>query len=56
LTDDPAVDTAPAWSPDGTKIAFTSERSGASAVYTMSPDGNNVQKLTPDSMEAGVSG
>jgi Tol biopolymer transport system component len=54
LTDDPGTDRIADWSPDGTKISFTSDRSGACAIYTMNPDGNNVQKLTPDSMQPGV--
>ena len=36
------LDAQPAWSPDGTKIAFSSN----SDVYTMSPDGHNVARLT----------
>ena len=31
-----------AWSPDGKKIAFSSNRSGSFAIYLMDPDGNNV--------------
>jgi Tol biopolymer transport system component len=55
LTTDAAVDFAPDWSPGGTRIAFTSDRSGASAVYTMpAADGSEVRKLTPDSMNAGI--
>ncbi len=28
LTTDPALDTAPAWSPDGKSLAYSSDRSG----------------------------
>ena len=31
----PAQDTSPAWSPDGKKLAFISDRSGASEVYVL---------------------
>ena len=33
LTDDPAIDTEPAWSPDGTTLYFTSDRSGGPQIY-----------------------
>ena len=33
LTDDPAIDTEPAWSADGNQIYFTSDRSGGPQVY-----------------------
>jgi Tol biopolymer transport system component len=37
----------PAWSPDGTRIAFASDRSGMWQIYTMSSTtGGNVQKIT----------
>ena len=36
----------PSWSPDGTKLAFTSKRGGNLAVYTMNTDGTGVKKLT----------
>ena len=40
LTDDPAFDFTPAWSPDGSKIVFQSKRSPA-GIYTMNADGTN---------------
>ena len=48
LTDDPAYDGMPAWSPDGTQLAFVSDRSGAAQVYRMDADGDNVHQLTSD--------
>ncbi len=42
-----AVDEAPAWSPDGTKLAFMSQRNGNPEIYTMDADtGDNVENLT----------
>ena len=46
LTTDPAADAGPKWSPDGTRIAFTSYRSGESEVYIMNADGTNQTRLT----------
>jgi Tol biopolymer transport system component len=36
----------PAWSPDGTKIAFESDRGGHREVYVMNADGSSPVKLT----------
>ena len=47
LTEDPwASDEGPAWSPDGTQIAFSSDRDGDYEIYVMNPDGTNPIQLT----------
>jgi Tol biopolymer transport system component len=38
----------PAWSPDGEKIAFESNRDGNSDIYVMNVDGSNIRRLTTD--------
>jgi Tol biopolymer transport system component len=48
LTDHLEYDLSPAWSPDGTRIAFASNRDGDSDIYVMDADGGNVQQLTDD--------
>ena len=35
LTDDPADDRYPSWSPDGTRITFSSDRDGNPEIYVM---------------------
>ena len=46
LTDDSAVDDGAAWSPDGTKIAYTSGQGRNAEVYVIDADGNNRTALT----------
>ena len=46
LTNHPAADLAPVWSPDGTRIAFESLRDGNSEIYVMDADGSNQVNLT----------
>ena len=46
LTADPAFDLAPAWSPDGSRIAFSSRRDGDEELYVMNADGSNPQRLS----------
>ena len=43
-----AAGVRPAWSPDGTRIAFQAERDGNVDVYVMDADGGNVARLTDD--------
>jgi Tol biopolymer transport system component len=46
LTDDPFRDRGPTWSPDGQRIAFYSDRSGAYEHWTIRPDGSGLAQLT----------
>ena len=47
LTNDPADDYDPVWSPDGTQIAFVSNRSeGGQHIFVMNADGSDVTKVT----------
>ena len=46
LTNHPAYDGQPDWSPEGTKIAFVSRRDGVSQIYVMDADGKNPIRLT----------
>jgi TolB protein len=52
LTNNPADDSTPVWSPNGKLIAFTSNRDGRPQIFVMNADGTNLRKLsqgdTPD--------
>jgi TolB protein len=46
LTYDSTRNTSPIWSPDGSNIAFVSERDGTEEIYSINPDGTNYKQLT----------
>lgn len=46
LTNDPAVDIDPDWSPDGRQIVFASDRAGGLYLFVMNSDGSEVRQLT----------
>lgn len=45
LTDDPAEDGLPVWSPDGRFIAFVSKRGGTWSLWMMNADGTDQRKM-----------
>src|SRR5476649_2492729 len=46
LTNTPAIDTAPSYSPDGTRICFESDRGGTQQIYVMSASGGQAQRIS----------
>ncbi len=46
LTSNPAYDATPVWSPDGTKIAFSSDREGGRDIFVMSSAGGPATRIT----------
>ena len=46
LTNNPAYDGDPAWSPDGSRITFQSNRDGNYEIYVMNADGSGQARLT----------
>jgi len=46
LTKNAANDVQPAWSPNGKKIAFVSNRAGNNEIYVMNADGTGITRLT----------
>jgi TolB protein len=45
ITDNPALDYFPSWTPDG-RILFESDRGGDNDIYVIDPDGRNIVNLT----------
>ncbi|MGH9236690.1 MAG: hypothetical protein ACRD3G_01515 [Vicinamibacterales bacterium] len=53
ITTHPDIDTTPTWSPSGTQIAFTSNRTGKPQIYIMNADGTGgAQRLDIPDAEA----
>jgi len=48
LVTGPALDADPSWSPDGRKLAFTSDRDGNDEIYVVNADGTGQTRLTHD--------
>lgn len=46
LTEDPARDAFASWTPDGTAVAFASNRTGRGDIYVAAGDGSNLRRLT----------
>jgi Tol biopolymer transport system component len=51
LSNSPEDDGYPVWSPDGSKIVFSSSRDGNWEIYTMNPDGSGQARLTHNSAD-----
>jgi TolB protein len=46
LTSNPGTDEGPSWSPDGSRIAFTTYRGDNAEVYVMNADGSGQTNIT----------
>jgi Tol biopolymer transport system component len=53
LTNNPAQDSFPTWSPDGQKIAFERWQDGGREIYVMDADGSNQTRLTSNKIDDG---
>lgn len=49
LTNNPAHDQGPSWSPTGDRIAFGTDRTGNEDIHIMNSDGSNVRQITKNS-------
>jgi TolB protein len=48
LTNDPAVDVFPSWSPKGDQLVFASDRNGNADIYIMNINGSGLKQITKD--------
>ena len=53
LTNSPAADEGPAWSPDGARLVFNSNRDGDHELYSMNRDGSGLVQLTNNNVDDG---
>lgn len=44
ITRDPARDSYPKWTPDGSRVVFSSERSGSMQVHSVKSDGSDIRR------------
>jgi Tol biopolymer transport system component len=51
VTNNPAEDTHPTWSADGTRLAFVSNRDGNKEIYVVNADGSGTTRLTNNTAE-----
>lgn len=49
ITSNPAIDTQPIWSPDGSRLAFASNRMGGWDIYTVPSQGGTPRRITTHS-------
>ena len=54
LTINEPDDDFPSWSPDGSKIAFSSRRSGRDQIYIMNIDGSSARHIPKSQAEDGT--
>lgn len=48
------IDANPAWSPDGSRLVFRSDRTGWTHIWTMAADGTDLRQLTTVNFSGGV--
>ncbi len=51
LTNSPADNIAPVWSPDGKMLAFTSMRTGPAQIYVVNADGTGLKKVSQTNVQ-----
>jgi Tol biopolymer transport system component len=52
LTNHPASDSSPSWSPNGRELAFVSDRTGVATIWLMGADGSDLRELIPGTQPA----
>ena len=54
LTRSPYYDSEPAWSPDGTRIVFVSNRTGSDELFVLNAEGGGLKQLTEHEQPEGL--